>query len=192
MNGYGGFGMYGGYGLSGGLGGFGLYGGLGGYGMYGGYGGYGGRYGGMGTSAGHSSVTETRSLKDGIGDEGRIKDAMAKAIANQTSPEYANQALHEYEKALARAASSPMLAKTLSLPKPSVATAKDEISYPENRKVTIWIGSDKYDGVVKADRPSWIVLETDDGEMRVRKSSIERSIVHAKPGHAPKHTTVSK
>lgn len=201
MGGYGGsrgFGMYGGYGMGGygGMGGFGLYGGMGGYGVYGGYGygmgAYGGRMGGGMAAMSHSKVTETRSLKDGVGDEGRIKDAMAKAIANETTPEYAHQVLHEHERAMTHAASSPVLARTLNLRKSSVAAASAEPSYPEDSKVTIWIGKDKYDGMVKTDQPDWIILKTDEGEMRVRKSSIDRSIVRAGPKQTPQRTTAAK
>jgi len=163
-----------------------------GYG-YGGYGGYGARMGGMRASMGHSKTTVRRSLENGVGDEGRIKDAMSKAIANEASPEYAHQALRDYEKAMKDAASSPVLAKTLSLRKTPTATASaDELSYPENSSVTLWIGRDKYEGVVKADRPDWIILRTDEGDMRVRKSSIERAVVRTTPKGTPARTTAAK
>jgi hypothetical protein len=184
----------GGYGLYGGYGGYGLYGvGLPGYGLYGGlgYGSWGAGMGGLAAS-GHSRVTENQGLQNGVGDEGRLKEALSKAIASEASAEYADQVLRGYEKSLTRAASSPVLAKTLSLRPNSEAAASAEPSYPEKSKVTVWIGGDRYEGVVKADQPAWIVLDTADGELRLRKSSIERSIVHASPKPAPPRTTAAK
>lgn len=189
-NGYGGYGMYGGYGLNGG---FGMYGG--GYGLYGGgYGGYGygGRMGGRSSAMGHSETSVTRSLKDGVGDEGRMKAALAPVLASQASPEYAEHVLRTYEKTAARAAASPVLAKTLSLRKAPAVAANYEPSFTKDSKVAVWVGNDKYDGVVKSDRSGWVVLETDDGEVSLRKSTIERSLVHNKPKGTPTRTAVAK
>jgi hypothetical protein len=198
-NGYGGYGLYGGgFGLYGG--GLGLYGG--GLGLYGGglgmgywpsgFGGYGGRPGFTSGSSGDSGQTVNQSLQNGVGDEGRFKDAMVQAIAKQTTPEYATETLHHYEKSLARAGSSPMLAKAISLSRTATASAEYEPSYAPDSKVTLWIGSDKYTGTVKEDRPGWIVLETDKGEVGVRKSQIMRSEVLARPARGASRETVSK
>jgi hypothetical protein len=46
--------------------------------------------------------------------------------------------------------------------------------------VTIWVGTDKYVGTVKDDLSGWVVLQTDKGEVTVRKSEITRSEVPSK------------
>lgn len=172
------------------------------YGIYGAYPylGY-GAYGGIGAQSNfarttmgqnHTERTVTRSLRNGVGDEGRVKEAMAHVIAGQSSPEYGEKVMQEYEKAMSQAASSPTLAKALSVRKDSVAAAKYEPSFSVKSEVTIWTGADKVDGVVKADRPGWVVLETDEGEVSVRKSTIGRSLVHSNSAHSPKRSTASK
>jgi hypothetical protein len=47
-----------------------------------------------------------RSLQFGMGDEGRIKNAMTQGIAQDASPDRAAVVLREYEAAAARAAAS--------------------------------------------------------------------------------------
>jgi hypothetical protein len=171
----------------------GLSGGYGWGGDYlGGYGGYGGSGYPGGFSSGYSNdsyQSETRSLKDGVGDEGRMKAAFAPVIAQQATPEYAAAAQSRYEKALARAAGSPTLARVLSLPRAEEAAY--EPSFTKDSRVVIWVGTDKYAGVVKADRPGWVVLDTDDGEVRLRKSEIDRSVVRAGPGREAGREAVS-
>jgi len=187
-NGYGGYGGYMGYGGFGALGSFGTlgglaYGGLGGMG-YGGLG-YGSRRGFYNNYTGTSSDSVTRGLQFGVGDEGRFKDEMVKAIAQQTSPEYAEAAQKNYQAALSHAATSPMVAKALSLPRTPNAYAEYDPSYPKDSEVVLWLGTEKYTGIVKADRPDWLILQTDNGELRVRKSAIQRAEVHASPAYRP-------
>jgi hypothetical protein len=200
-NGYG-YGLYGGgYGLYGGGlgfygGGLGFYGG--GLGLYGGGMGYPYGFGGLGNRSGFNgytgdaSQTVTRSLQNGVGDEGRIKDAMAPAIAKQIEPEYASETLRHYERAVSRAVSMPMLAKTLSVPRTATASADYEPSYKKDSHVVLWIGDDKYRGTVKADQPGWVVLDTEEGEVSLRKSQIMRSQVLARPAPNPDRHKVSK
>ena len=203
-NGYG-YGLNGGgYGLSGSFGlfggGLGVFGGglgMNGLGMgfpYGspyGFGGYGNRTGFNG-SAGTAYQTENRSLQNGVGDEGKMKEAIAQAIAKQTDPEYANDTLRHYERAVSRAVSMPMLAKTLSVPRTATASAEYEPSYKKDSHVVLWIGEDKYTGTVKSDQAGWVVLDTEEGEVNVRKSQIMRSQVLARPASNPDRHKVSK
>jgi len=181
--GYGGFGALGGY--AAGLGGMG-YGGLGGYGGMG----YGNRRGFYNNYTGTSSDSVTRGLQFGVGDEGRFKDEMVKAIAQQTSPEYAEAAQKHYQAALSHAATSPTVAKALSLPKTPNAYAELDPSYPKDSEVVLWLGTEKYTGIVKADRPDWLILQTDKGELRVRKSAIVRAEVRAIPASRPGGGTI--
>jgi hypothetical protein len=189
FNGYGYGGLGAGYPWYGGA--SGMYGG--GFGMLGGlglgssypyaFGGYGNRAGFYNNSSREAWQTVNRSLQNGVGDEGHFKDAMVQTIAKQATPEYTTEALQHYEKSLARAASSPMLAQAMSLSRTGTATAfaEYEPSYLRDSKVVLWVGSDKYTGTVKEDRPGWVVLDTDKGEVGVRKSQIMRSEVITRP-----------
>lgn len=165
-----------------------------GYVNYGGYGGYGypgpygynvayspyyyGNYGYPGSiygAIGSSSYMEDRSLQYGVGDEGRMKNALSQVIARDASPEYAASVLRTYDAAAARAAESPVLSRDLGLSKSSSSTPSREPTFTKGSKVTLWAGNDKYVGTVKEDRPGWIVLQTDKGEVTVRKAEITRS-----------------
>jgi hypothetical protein len=172
------------------------YGGGGGYGGFG-YGGRGyfpyvfGSYGnaslgnGFGGFAGSTSLDVTRSLQFGMGDEGILKNALAKAILTDASPDYAAQALRNYDTAVARAASSPTLAKALSLRKSPATYAAYEPTFTKGANVVVWVGNDKYAGTVKDDHPGWVVIQTAAGEVTVRKSEITRSETPAKPAANP-------
>jgi hypothetical protein len=130
--------------------------------------------------AGSTSYAVTRSLQFGMGDEGRFKAAMVQGIARDSSPEYATAALRNYDAVLGRAASSSVLARDLSLQKGPATYSSYEPSYTKGGKVTLWVGTEKYMGTVKDDRAGWVVLQTDKGEVTVRKSEITRSEVTGK------------
>lgn len=72
-----------------------------------------------------NTASETQSLQYGVGDEGRMKTVLSDVIARDSSPEYAAAALRNYEAALARAASSPVLSRDLGLKK-STAPSKEK------------------------------------------------------------------
>ncbi|HTU92553.1 MAG TPA: hypothetical protein VMF69_20900 [Gemmataceae bacterium] len=149
----------------------------------GGFGGYGG-YGYPGSALGSrsaSSYSETQSLQFGMGDEGRVKNAIVGVIAQQSSPEYAAAAVRNYEAAVDRAAASPILSRDLGLQKKAAAASSSEPTFSKGNKVTIWVGNDKYVGTVKDDRPGWVVIQTDKADVTVRKSEITRSEVPPKP-----------
>jgi hypothetical protein len=120
-----------------------------------------------------------------MGDEGRIKNAMAQGIAQDASSDRAAVVAREYEAAAARAAASPVLSRDLGLQKGPAPKESREPSFAKGSKVTVWIGSDKYTGTVKEDVDGWLVLQTDKAEVRVRKSEITRSEMPAKPGDGP-------
>ncbi len=180
------YGGYGGYGYGGnGYGGYG-YGGYGSSGIYSPY-----AFGGLGYrrspsgSVGSTSYSVVRSLQFGMGDEGRLKNAMVSVLAREASSDYADAALRRYDTAAGRAASSATLSRDLSLRKGPAAYADREPSFAKGDKITIWLGNDKYTGTVKEDRPGWLVLQTDKGEVTVRKSEITRSETPSKPAGGP-------
>lgn len=180
---------YGGYGAT-----YARYGG--GFGCAGGYygypvgyfpffnGGWGWGYGypsGIYGSLGSSSYSEIDSLQYGMGNEGRMKDALIPVVAEEASPRAAAAAQRDYETAVARAAASPVLSRDLALPKSAAAAPLWQPKFPKGSKATIWVGNDKYVGTIKDDLPGWIVLQTDKAEMSVRKSAITRAEVPSKP-----------
>ncbi|MGH7173649.1 MAG: hypothetical protein ACRELF_23385 [Gemmataceae bacterium] len=141
--------------------------------------GYGGGGGGVYASLGSTSYSVVRSLQFGMGDEGRMKNALVQVIAQEASASHAAGAVRDYEEAAARAAASPVLSRDLGLPK-SAAPAKEK-SFTQGSKATIWVGKDKYSGTVKDDRPDWVVIQTDKAEVTIRKSEITRTEVSPKP-----------
>jgi hypothetical protein len=166
----------------------------------GGYGGFGGRgyfpyvfggYGngsignGFGGYAGSNALSVTRNLQFGMGDEGVLKNALAQSILADSSPEYAAAALRNYDTAVARAASSPTLARALNLQKGTTTYAAYEPTFTKGSNVVIWVGNDKYAGTVKDDNAGWVVISTANGEVSVRKSEITRSETPAKPAANP-------
>lgn len=151
-----------------------------GYGGHGGGSGYGATGGGF-SYFGSSYSSEVDSLQYGMGDEGRLKNALVQVIANEASASYPAGALRDYEDAAAHAAASPLLSRDLGLPRSAAPTRPQEMSFSPGSKTTIWLGKDKYTGTVKDDRPGWVVLQTDTGEVTVRKSEITRVEAPPKP-----------
>lgn len=86
------------------------------FGGYGGYGGYGYPGGAMGYGGG-SWDSVTNSLQYGMGDEGRMKNAIIGVIAQQASPDYAATVIRNYKDAVDRAAGSSILSRDLGLKK---------------------------------------------------------------------------
>jgi hypothetical protein len=141
--------------------------------------------GGLSGFAGSSALSVTRNLQFGMGDEGIMKTALMQAVAADSSPEYAAAALRNYDTAVARAASSPTLAKALSLRKGATTYAAYEPTFTKGANIVVWVGNDKYAGTVKDDLPGWVVISTAAGEVTVRKSEITRSETPAKPAATP-------
>jgi hypothetical protein len=110
-----------------------------------------------------------------------MKNAIVQVITQQSSPDYAAAVVRDYEAAVSRAAASPILSRDLGLPKSAVQTPQKELSFTKGSKAVIWVGVEKYEGTIKDDRPGWVVLHTDTGEVTVRKSEITRSEVPSKP-----------
>jgi hypothetical protein len=82
-----------------------------GTGYFGGYGGWGGWPGAGWGGYGGNVSTMTRSLANGMGNEGVMKNSISPVIAQLASPDYAQTVLRNYNNAVARAASSDRLWK---------------------------------------------------------------------------------
>lgn len=152
------------------------------YGYGGGWGyGRGGYSRGGYATLGSNSYSVVRSLQFGVGDEGRMKSALVQVIAKEASASYLSGAVRDYENAAARAGASPILSRDLGLPKTAAPAPSKEQSFPKGEQATIWVGNDKYTGTVKDDRPGWLVIQTDNAEVTVRKSEITRTELPSKP-----------
>jgi len=135
------------------------------------YGGY-GYSGGYGTLMTGGTTTLTRSLANGVGDEGVLKNTLAPVIAQQATPEYAAAAARDYQTALARAASSDNLRAALNLPERGrIAQAGAETT--TNHPVTLTLqGGKEVKGTMVREEPDWLVLRSGNSEITVRRSEV--------------------
>jgi len=99
------------------------------------------------------STTITNSLANGIGDEGRLKAEMARALAAQASPEY-----------------SDWVGKRLQNARAALDGNKNG-----KRQVSILLkDGEKKRGQLVKQNDDWIVIRTDDEEISVRMSEVAR------------------
>jgi hypothetical protein len=149
--------------------------------FYGGfYGGYPGSFGGYSESSSYSAI---RSLQFGMGDEGRLKNALVSVIAKDATPEYATTARRSYEDSVTLASSSPTLSRILSLPKSEGRRPEAQGPYKKGTRLTVTLkDKEKLTGTVEADGPEWLTLRTADSRVTIRKAEILR---YAEPLGAP-------
>lgn len=148
-----------------------------GFGM-GGYGGSGG------FTPGGFTDKLNRSLVFGVGDEGRLKGAMAPVIAKDaSSPDFSTAAYRSYDNAVARAAANPRLQAALRLPKPAtgVAVGAEKPLYPIT--LTLKNGAQVHGDTMK-EEGDFYVVESKYATERIRKSEVTR-ILRAKSGAKP-------
>jgi hypothetical protein len=127
-------------------------------------GGFNGYYGG-------ASTTVSRSLANGVGDEGVIKAAMARELAAEANPEYATSVARGLESAYGRIATSDRLAKSFNLSKSNVVPAA---ATTPTRVILTLKGGDKVDGALYGEDSDWFRVETSTGTVSVRKSEVSR------------------
>lgn len=165
----------------------------GGFGGWGGWGGgfglplaysypFVGGWGGWGGYSGNAGVT-TQSLAFGMGDEGVIKNEMARVLATQSSPAYAAQVRREYHAALDNAANDKRLAGVLGLRKPDgVAPASGpsralsaNLGLAKNDQVTLVLkDGTKVDGKFVEENGDWVTLQTGNEQFSTRLSEVAR------------------
>jgi hypothetical protein len=128
-----------------------------------------------------SAGTTTQSLAFGVGDEGVLKTELARAIAAQSSPQYATQVRQEYYSALDRAANDPRLAGMLGLKKGEVVGA--EFGRPVPAGMGLSAGDQvslvardgaKLDGKFVRESGDWLTVDTGAERVTLRKSEIVR------------------
>jgi hypothetical protein len=154
-----------------------------GYSPYGGY----GAYGGGGMVYGGSSATVNRSLANGMGDEGVLKNMLSQVIAAEATAPAMATAMRNYNAAVARAGQSNALRVALGLPEAKAGGpnpyryAAAESSAP----VVLTLKNGRtVEGSKMTTEGDFYVIETPTRRVRVVKSEVA-GIDEAKSGVKP-------
>jgi hypothetical protein len=164
-----------------------------GYGWGGGYGypGYFGLspynsfYGGGGYASAGYSASAVNSLANGVGDEGVLKNELAKTIAAQATPDYAAHASANLSAALSRASQFEGTQKALGAKGPITyaagpagAESRFGVKPGDEVNVTLRLGdkTEQVKGKVHAEGPDFLTLDTDAGQETIRTSEIMRVV----------------
>lgn len=138
-------------------------------------------YGGGVAAVGGDSSTTTESLAIGVGPEGKIKEAMAMVLAQQSTAEYAAKIDRAYDMALLQATASPTLRVALGVPYSKESKALDdgirragaETAVVAPIVLTLQDG-EKVFGKKLSEKGDFYVVEKADGSEEVRKSLVMR------------------
>lgn len=128
------------------------------------------------------SVTQTRSLAEGVGPQGVVKDAMAGVLASQSTAEYAAAVDRAYDRVAMRAASSSVLAAAFGLKKGDgevAAQARYTVTLKDGRRIT-----GQKMAVSADDKEMWVVERSNGSKSTIRKSDVVE-IDDAGPGVKP-------
>jgi hypothetical protein len=163
----------------------GIFGGLPGYSGVPAYTGFGyGRFGDAALVGGGTTVES--SLAFGVGDEGAIKTALARTIAQQATPEYMASLDRAYERVALRASGSPTLRVALDLPSVDVVRAERSRNVgveadmtPTGPVVLTLKSGEKIVGKKMSETKDWYIVEkVGGGTTRVRPSEVTRMDVN--------------
>jgi hypothetical protein len=144
------------------------------------YYGYGGGSGGYGGASASTNVV--RSLANGMGDEGVLKNYISQVIAQQAvSPEYAAKVAQNYQTAQAKIAASPRLAQAFGLKKQDIVEAKGEGELERGPFTLMTKGGRKIDAERMGAKDDWYIYETATQRGQILKSEVTE-IVGPKPG----------
>ncbi|MGL4552656.1 MAG: hypothetical protein ACRC33_15895 [Gemmataceae bacterium] len=128
-------------------------------------------------------TTTNRSLENGVGDEGVLKAALARTIAQQATAEHAAAVSRAHELAVARA-SSPALRVAMGIPAEGRAARADGIRpvADDSSPVTLTLkGGETVRGVRVEEKGAWFTVTLAGGrQMRVRESEVVR--IETAPG----------
>jgi len=157
-------------------------------GFAGGYPYYGGGYGGFGNTVfGSSSSSVNRSLANGMGDEGVMKNMISQTIAQEATPNYTAAAMRNYNAAVARAGESNALRVALGLPERK-AGGPNPYRYAAAESTAPVVltlkNGQQVEGSKMAMEGDFYVIETPTRKVRVLKSEVTR-IDEAKSGVKP-------
>jgi hypothetical protein len=134
----------------------------------GGFGNIGAAFAYPGVGAGLGSVTN--SLAMGVGNEGTIKNELARTLTDPAVSDIATRAARAYDAAWARVGSSDRLVAGLRKHN-VVPVAEQRVTAPVS--VTMKDGK-TIDGTLVGEDPDWITVETDKEQVSLRKSDVTR------------------
>jgi len=159
---------YGGYGFGPGFGGYGGFG-------YGGYGGFGGGGGGQASRAAAASTLSQMPLQQ----------AMAGAIAQQASPDFAAAAARAYDRALARASESSAIRPVLGLPDRGGKGIRPAAGTDRNRPAVVVTlnNGDTITGDSLEEMGDFFVVKSADRTERIRKSEVTHVSERKRPAN---------
>jgi hypothetical protein len=120
---------------------------------------------------GGATTTVSRSLANGVGYEGPIKDAMARKIAADAGPDYAVGAARAKGIALGHVATSERLAKGFGLSGSNVVPAAAAVA---PRVILTLKNGDKVEGTLSGEDNDWFRVDTTTGTVSVRKADVNR------------------
>jgi hypothetical protein len=126
--------------------------------------------GGFGSYFGGGTTSVSHTLATGVGYEGPLKDAMARTIASEATPEFSAATARGVDAAMGRAASSERLAKGLGVAKSEVTPA----GATTTRVILTLKSGDKVEGTPYGEDAEWFKVETSNGVVSVRKSDVTR------------------
>jgi len=122
-------------------------------------------------------------LANGVGNEGPVKEALSRTLAQQATPEYAASLERSYDRLALRAAASPTLRAALRIPPPTevrrerdaIRTVAGEIDRPSSPVVLTLKSGEVIRGKKMTEQKDWIVVErVGGGRVRVRVSEVVR------------------
>lgn len=151
--------------------------------------GYGYGYGAGLSGAIGGAASVTRSLEDGVGDEGTLKTALAPVIAQQATPEYAANLDRSYDRVVLRASASPTLRAALRLPssddalreRSHIRNVANE-SVPGNAILFTLRDGEKLRGSKVQEDGDWFIIQlVGGGTVKIRQSEVVR--MDAGPGN---------
>ncbi len=158
------------------------------YGYPYGVGGFGNLAGGIAyPAAGASMGGVTNSIAMGVGNEGIIKDVLARTLGDAAAPEATARATRAYDAAVARAASSDRLRHDLGWGKGEVAAVGHERTVGGPVTLTLKDGK-TLEGTLVQEDAQWITVDTANEEVSLRKDDVTRIArpkKEAKPANKP-------
>jgi hypothetical protein len=149
------------------------------------YGGWG--FGGLGTVFGSTSASVNRSLANGMGDEGVLKNMLSQVIAADATPNAMAAAMRNYNAAVARAGQSNGLRVALGLPEAKAgAPSPYRYAAAESRAPVVLTlkNGQTVEGSKMTPEGDFYVIDTPTRKVRVLKSEVA-GIDEAKSGVKP-------
>jgi hypothetical protein len=133
-------------------------------------------------------VSVNASLANGVGDEGAIKNALARVVAQQATPEYMASLDRAYDRVAMRASASPTLRVAFGLPSQAdlrrerdrIRTVDVEMTPSAPIMLTLK-GGEKVMGRKMKETKEWLIVEKmNGGEARIRPSEVVRIDINDK------------